>query len=131
MPNPDYIPKFVLYLMVSKAKEERLLLHPFLSVHVTLKLYSIYSQVCTLLHIMVFQQKEERLLHPFLSVHVTQKLYSIYPRVGHRILLRSERIILLRSFKARNVLIHSFFEFLATYETQKNDAFFCILFLRT
>ena len=52
-------------------------------------------------------------------------------RVGHRVLLRSERIVLLRSFKARNVLLHSFFEFLATYETQKNDAFFCVLFLRT
>ena len=39
-------------------------------------------------------------------------------------LLRSERIILLRSFKVRNVLLRSFFEFLATYETQKNDAFF-------
>ena len=39
-------------------------------------------------------------------------------------LLRSERIILLRSFKVRNVLLRSFFEFLATYETQKKDAFF-------
>ena len=35
-----------------------------------------------------------------------------------------ERIVLLRSFKERNVLLRSFFEFLATYETQKNDAFF-------
>ena len=52
-------------------------------------------------------------------------------RVGHCVLLHSERIILLRSFKARNILLHSFFEFLATYETQKNDAFFCVLFLRT
>ena len=52
-------------------------------------------------------------------------------RVGHRILLRSEHIILLRSFKARNILLHSFFDFLATYETQKNNAFFCILFWRT
>ena len=50
-------------------------------------------------------------------------------RVGHRVLLRSERIVLLRSFKARNVLLRSFFELLATYETQKNDAFFCVLFL--
>ena len=50
--------------------------------------------------------------------------------VGHHVLLRSERIVLLRSFKARNVLLRSFFEFLATYETQKNDAFFCVLFLR-
>ena len=48
-------------------------------------------------------------------------------RVGHRILFRSECIVLLRSFKARNILLCSFFEFLATYETQKNDAFFCIL----
>ena len=52
-------------------------------------------------------------------------------RVGHRVLLRSEHIVLLRSFKERNVLLHSFFESLATYETQKNGAFFCILFLRT
>ena len=52
-------------------------------------------------------------------------------RVGHRVLLRSERIILLHSFKARNILLRSFFEFLATYETQKNDALFCVLFLRT
>ena len=51
-------------------------------------------------------------------------------RVGHRVLLRCERIVLLRSFKARNILLRSFFEFLATYETQKNDAFFCVLFLR-
>ena len=45
-------------------------------------------------------------------------------RVGHRVLFLSECIVLLRSFKERNVLLHSFFEFLATYETQKNDAFF-------
>ena len=45
-------------------------------------------------------------------------------RVGHRVLFRSERILLFRSFKARNVLLCSFFEFLATYQTQKNDAFF-------
>ena len=48
---------------------------------------------------------------------------STAPR--HRTLLCSERIVLLRSFKARNVLLRSFFEFGATYETQKNDAFFC------
>ena len=52
-------------------------------------------------------------------------------RVGHRVLFCSERIVLLRSFKERYVLLGSFFEFLATYETQKNDAFFCVLFLRT
>ena len=48
--------------------------------------------------------------------------------VGHRVLLRSERIVLLRSFKEHNVLLRSFFEFLATYETQKNAknaTFFC------
>ena len=49
-------------------------------------------------------------------------------RVGHQVLLRSERIVLLRSFKERTVLLRSFFEFLATYETQKNDAFFCVHF---
>ena len=52
-------------------------------------------------------------------------------RVGHRVLLRSERIVLfnlLHSFKARNILLCSFFKSLATYETQKNDAFFCVLF---
>ena len=52
-------------------------------------------------------------------------------RVGHCVLLRSERIVLLRSLKARNILLRSFFEFLATSETQKNDALFCLLFLRT
>ena len=41
------------------------------------------------------------------------------PRVGHHVLLCS--------FKERNVLLLSFFEFLAT---QKNNAFFCIIFLR-
>ena len=34
-------------------------------------------------------------------------------------------------FKKCNVLFHSVFEFLATYETQKNNAFFSVLFLRT
>ena len=48
-------------------------------------------------------------------------------RVGHRVLLPSERIFLLRSFKEHNVLLCSFFVFLATYETQKNDAFFYVL----
>ena len=42
-------------------------------------------------------------------------------RVGHCVLLHSERIIILRYFKERNVL---FFELFATYETQKNVAFF-------
>ena len=55
----------------------------------------------------------------------------IFSRVGHHVLLRSERIVLFRSFKERNVLLHPFFECLATYDTQKNDAFFCVLFLRT
>ena len=50
--------------------------------------------------------------------------FGLFTRVGHRVLLRSERILLLRSFKARNILLCSFFEFLATYQTQKNDAFF-------
>ena len=45
-------------------------------------------------------------------------------RVGHHVLLPSERIFLLRSFKEHNVLLCSFFVFLVTYETQKNDAFF-------
>ena len=52
-------------------------------------------------------------------------------RVGHTILFRSERYVLFRSFKERNILFRSFFEFLATYETQNNDAFFSVLFLRT
>jgi hypothetical protein len=47
-------------------------------------------------------------------------------RVGHPVLLRSERTVLLRSFLERNVLFRSFFEFLATYETQKNDAFISV-----
>ena len=40
-------------------------------------------------------------------------------RVGHRFLFRSECIGLLRSFKECNLLLCSFFEFLATYKTQK------------
>ena len=52
-------------------------------------------------------------------------------RVGHRVLFRSERSVLFTSFKECNILLRSFFEFLATYETQKNDAFFSVLFLRT
>ena len=54
-------------------------------------------------------------------------------RVGRRVLLHSECIVLLHSFKARNVLLRSFelfFEFLATDETQKKAAFFWVLFLR-
>ena len=50
---------------------------------------------------------------------------------GLGVLFRSERIILLRSFKECNILLRYFFEFLATYETQKNDEFFSVLFLRT
>ena len=42
----------------------------------------------------------------------------------HRILLRSECIVLLGSFKKPNVLLCSFFEFLATYKTQKNKESF-------
>ena len=38
--------------------------------------------------------------------------------------MHSERIVLLRSFKERNVILHSFFEFLATYETPKEQ---CVL----
>ena len=60
-----------------------------------------------------------------------QKEFKDLLRVGHRVLLRSERIILLRSFKESNILLSSFFEFFVTYETQKNDAFYCVLFLRT
>ena len=70
-------------------------------------------------------------LCPFVkfSVSVVSQLHLL--RVGHDALIRSECIILLRYFKAHTVLLHSFFKFLATYETQKNIAFFCILFLRT
>ena len=58
-----------------------------------------------------------------------QKLQKV--RVAHRVLFCSECSILFRSFKERNVLFWSFFEFLATYEMQKNDTFFSVLFLRT
>ena len=54
----------------------------------------------------------------------------VISRVGHRVLFRSERSVLFCSFKEHNILFRSFFEFLATYETLKNDAFFSILFLR-
>ena len=47
-------------------------------------------------------------------------VFSNLPRVGHSILSRSERSILSHSFKECSVLSHSFFEFLVTFETQKN-----------
>ena len=46
---------------------------------------------------------------------------SLKHRFGHRVLSHSKRSVLSRSF----------FEFLATYETQKNGTFFPILFKRT
>ena len=49
------------------------------------------------------------------------KEHSLLIRVGHRVLLRSERIVLLRSFLS----------FWPLMRPQKNVAFFCILFLRT
>ena len=49
----------------------------------------------------------------------------------HRVLSRSERPGLSHSFKERSILSRSFFEFLATYETQKNETFFPVLFKRT
>ena len=58
-------------------------------------------------------------------------LVDIKSRVGHRILSRSERSGLSRSFKERSVLSRSFFELLATYETQKNGTFITVLFKRT
>ena len=60
----------------------------------------------------------------------TKTVFAVYcsiqqkARVGHCVFLCSERIVLLHSFKERNILLSSFFEFLAAYETQKNDAFF-------
>ena len=45
-------------------------------------------------------------------------------RVGHSVLFRSVCYVIFRSKKERSVLIHSFLEFLATYETQKNILFF-------
>jgi len=53
------------------------------------------------------------------------KACSLY-RVGHPVLLRSEGPVLLRSFLERTILFRSFFMFLATYETQKNDAFISV-----
>ena len=50
--------------------------------------------------------------------------HMMFFRVGHRVLFHSERSVLFRSFKERNVLFCSFFEFLATYATQKNVPFF-------
>ena len=57
------------------------------------------------------------------TVHSFAQNRSNYSRVGHRVLLHSEHIFLLRSFEERNVLLCSFFEFLATYETQKMHSF--------
>ena len=44
-------------------------------------------------------------------------------RVGHHVLLRSERIFLLRSFKECNVLLHSFLSFWRLM--RKNVTLFC------
>ena len=57
-----------------------------------------------------------------------QHWHRLQGRVGHRILFRSERFVLFRSFKERNILFRSFLKFLATYETRKNDTFFSVLF---
>ena len=56
---------------------------------------------------------------------------AVFGRVGHCVLSRSELSVLSRSFKKRSVLSHYFFEFLATYESQKNGTFFPVLFKRT
>ena len=55
-------------------------------------------------------------------------LFIQHGRVGHRVLFRSKRSVLFHSFKECNILFCSFFEFLATYETQKNVPFFSVLF---
>ena len=75
------------------------------------------------------EQNVLKLNKTFISVPFKWMFHSLRSfRVGHPVLLRSERTMLLRSFLDCNVLFHSFFEFLATYETQKNDAFFSIHF---
>ena len=62
-----------------------------------------------------------KIIHP---IHVLHSYIYFYfnplTRVGHSILFRSEHSVLFRSFKECNVLLRSFFQFLATYETQKN-----------
>ena len=71
---------------------------------------------------------------PFAYAHLPHHGAKFCPqksRVRHRVLFRSECIVLFRSFKERNVLLRSFFKFLATFETQKNAAFFSVIFLRT
>ena len=50
------------------------------------------------------------------------------PRVGHCVHLRSDCIVHLHSFLERNVYLRSFFEFLATYETQMNAIERCVHF---
>ena len=73
------------------------------------------------------------IMKPGLEVGPIHEFYEFIgnDRVGHRVRFCSKRIVLLHSLKECNVLLRSFFEFLPTYETQKNDAFFCVLFLRT
>ena len=70
------------------------------------------------------------LFRPLLAFKGNVKQKRIHRWMGHCVLFHSERSILSRSFKERNVLFRSFYEILATYETQKNDAFFSVLFLR-
>ena len=57
--------------------------------------------------------------------HCVWNGYIVIDRVGHSALFRSECYILLHSKK---IMLHSFLDFLATYETQKNIMFFSILF---
>ena len=116
--------------------------------HVTVSVYEKYTNQC--LRICLYIRSTLGVLRVFMTpkwaAHACRKnlwmpatinwwLFAHFRsrkrRVGHRVLFRSERIVLMLSFKECNVLLRSFFEFLATYETQKNDAFFCVLFLRT
>ena len=55
-------------------------------------------------------------------------MYPVKSRVGHRILFRSERSVLFRSFKEHKVLLRSFVEFLAK-EHRRLRSFFQYIYI--
>ena len=57
------------------------------------------------------RMKEICIRHPY---YMTVRVYVYISGLGTAFFLSSERIVLLRSFKERNILLRSFFEFLVT-----------------
>ena len=90
-----------------------------------LLLYNIFFLFfCFLLNSLVESTfHEEHRFPPIFSV-----LFRLFSRVGHRVLFRLVRSVLFRSLKGTFHSFPFFFEFLVTYETQKNVPFWSVLF---